>query len=329
MVTDSISGTEKTRVGFFSVRINFWRTVSLFLVALAAATLLGMLAGRWWWVFELASHFPVQYAFLVATTTLLCLVGRQWWLARVAAAVLVLNLGVILPFYWGRADSDTNQKTLRLISTNVLTSNRQYDRLIELVRTERADAAIFLEVDDAWLKHLAALADDYPVTISRTRSDNFGVAMFSRLPADRLEIVNLGPAGLPSVVAELRNGEQRFTVVATHPLPPTSAEYSLLRNQQLAAVAELAATVEGPVIVAGDLNITPWSPYFRDLLDHGNLRDSMRGFGIQPTWGWAGIPIDHALCSADVTIVDRRVGPPIGSDHLPLVFEFSLPADER
>ena len=56
----------------------------------------------------------------------------------------------------------------------------------------------------------------------------------------------------------------------------------------------------------------------------GGLINSQRGFGVQATWPVAGgfaprIPLDHCLHSPDLATVDRRMGPAVGSDHLPLV----------
>jgi endonuclease/exonuclease/phosphatase (EEP) superfamily protein YafD len=84
-------------------------------------------------------------------------------------------------------------------------------------------------------------------------------------------------------------------------------------------------------MVLGDLNTTSWSPYFRDLVADSGLLDSRRGFGVEPSWPSFGlpllrIPIDHGLVSPAVSVLDRRIGPAAGSDHLPLVIDFALPA---
>jgi len=39
-----------------------------------------------------------------------------------------------------------------------------------------------------------------------------------------------------------------------------------------------------------------------------------------------GLPVDHCLVSPSVALVSRTVGPDVGSDHRPLLVEFSLPA---
>ena len=38
------------------------------------------------------------------------------------------------------------------------------------------------------------------------------------------------------------------------------------RNRQLAGLARFISEREGPIILLGDLNVTPWSPYFTDFL---------------------------------------------------------------
>jgi len=169
--------------------------------------------------------------------------------------------------------------------------------------------------------------------LSRPRADSFGIALWSRFSADRLTIESIGPAEVPSIVAHFDGGSDGpFTLIGTHPLPPIGAEYASLRNEQLQALGEFAANLPGPALLAGDLNITSWSPFFRDLLTTSGLHDSRIGFGIQPTWlsqlVWIGIPIDHVLVSQEIIVQRRTVGPSIGSDHRPVVIDFVVPTTD-
>ena len=79
--------------------------------------------------------------------------------------------------------------------------------------------------------------------------------------------------------------------------------------------------------------MTPWSPYFRRLLDDGALHDASRGRGPAPTWpvglGPMRIPIDHCLHSDGVVVTDRRTGPGVGSDHLPLIVDLLISPRRR
>ena len=70
----------------------------------------------------------------------------------------------------------------------------------------------------------------------------------------------------------------------------------------------------------GDYNATPWTTAFRDLRrENGMLRLSP---GPASTWfaPWPilGLPIDHALVTGKLE-GSVRVGPGLGSDHMPLI----------
>jgi len=111
-------------------------------------------------------------------------------------------------------------------------------------------------------------------------------------------------------------------------LPPGSAEYARLRNEQLHTVAAQVKASYRPVILIGDLNGTPWSPYFRDFLRASGLRNTSQGRGVQGSWP-AGlpagrIPLDHCLVSPEIRVIDRQVGPQVGSDHLPLLVDLEV-----
>jgi endonuclease/exonuclease/phosphatase (EEP) superfamily protein YafD len=92
-------------------------------------------------------------------------------------------------------------------------------------------------------------------------------------------------------------------------------------------VAALAAKESGPVVVAGDLNMSPWSPFFSRLVKASGLTDSEPGFGFQPTWPTYQpilyLPLDHVLVSRDVIVADRRTAADVGSDHLPVVIDIA------
>ncbi|NNF70449.1 MAG: endonuclease/exonuclease/phosphatase family protein, partial [Acidimicrobiia bacterium] len=116
-------------------------------------------------------------------------------------------------------------------------------------------------------------------------------------------------------------------VLAAHPRSPTNSDGSNKRDDLLAALTDLAAAEGEATIVVGDLNATPWSHAVRSLQDEAELRNSLQGYGLQPTWhaDWRlfAIPIDHALMSQDLTTVSRSTGPANGSDHLPVTVTIS------
>jgi endonuclease/exonuclease/phosphatase (EEP) superfamily protein YafD len=99
---------------------------------------------------------------------------------------------------------------------------------------------------------------------------------------------------------------------------------------QIGAISEPLAALGDTAIMAGDCNAAPWSAAVRRLADLGGL-SVMRSVG--PTWLWrrlpdalrfAGLPIDQVFSKGAVVIHSGRKMAPAGSDHLPILVEFSL-----
>lgn len=304
----------------------------LLLMALvgALATVAGF-ASRYGWLFELASHFRVQYG--VALT--LCAIGlvllRRYRLAIGCVLLAIGNLVLLLPFYplHGRTAMAASGPSLRAVTLNLHHTNTAYPQVRAALTQLAPDVIVLQEVTRHWLTELTPLRAAYPHVIAEPREDPFGIALFSRLPFAQADIVPIGTAGLPSVIVRLKIDGKSLTLIGTHPLPPVSPQAAGLRNQQLVALAaRVRQTTTEPVLLMGDLNITPWSCYFQQLLSDSGLRDSAIGHGIQSTWpvSWwpLWIPIDHGLYSTGITIETRQVGNAVGSDHYPLVIEFSL-----
>ena len=127
----------------------------------------------------------------------------------------------------------------------------------------------------------------------------FGTLLLAR---DPVEVMSYGFAEAQprsmSLLYEADGWPVRVEVLSTHPLAPTTEARASLRDAQLEFAAEWASDQEGAFAVVGDLNATPWSWPFRDLIEEGQLRNSQIGFGLQPTFSATSIvllrvPIDH------------------------------------
>ena len=302
-----------------------WITAALLLLATALS-----FAGRWFWLFELASHGRMQLLLGAAVVLLVFLLLRRWRGVVVTALLCVANGLPALPLFTARPPANAAAGTgqpLRLLVANVLTRNRQHDRLLQLVREQRPDLVLLQETDSIWLTAMTAgLGADYPHQVVHPRGDNFGIAAFSRLPLARGEVLHLGSAELPTVALRVTHDNAPLDILLTHTLPPVGRNSARLRDEQALAVAAECRRLGERVVMVGDFNVTPWSPMFADVLRDSGLADSCQGFGWQPTWptrlpAMFRIPIDHCLHGAAVAVVDRRVGPDIGSDHLPLLLE--------
>ena len=119
----------------------------------------------------------------------------------------------------------------------------------------------------------------------------------------------------------------RLKVVGVHLALPFRAEQ---QTNHIARLTALRGGVAGPLIIAGDFNMTPWSYRLQQLLASTGLRRHATFLRSWPTDGqyrlpWPTFLIDHVLTTPEIKSVSIRIGPALGSDHLPVVAALRLP----
>jgi len=293
-------------------------------VGLAAVTIAGFL-GRLFWVFDLFSHFRVQYFQLSLLLIGVALWKRQNKMLVCWFLLACLNYVFVLPLYFGKPPAAAEQP-VRAMLINLNASNGNTGQVLEAVKTARPDIVLLEEVTPKWAEALSGL--DYFYRIRETRRDCFGIMLLSKYPLSRTNVLSIGSACVPTIVADIHLPQGDVSVIGTHPVPPISAEYSKHRNLQLIELSSFVKKQKHPVLLIGDLNVSPWSYYFNRLLKESGLKNSMKGFGFQPSWPtnnrFLRIPVDHMLHSPEIVIHHRMIGPDIGSDHFPLIVDFLL-----
>ncbi|NBN63287.1 endonuclease/exonuclease/phosphatase family protein [Pannonibacter tanglangensis] len=127
------------------------------------------------------------------------------------------------------------------------------------------------------------------------------------------------------------------TFVALHPESPRSPCRFEARQNYYATLgltlAALRREGQGPVLLAGDWNMSPWSAHFSQLLEAGGLKTRFPTFmpvitrfffDYRLSW-FLGSAVDHIAVSPDVEIRSVTLGPDVGSDHVPLIADLQLP----
>ncbi|MDZ4288299.1 MAG: endonuclease/exonuclease/phosphatase family protein [Prosthecobacter sp.] len=313
---------DKRRFFSSSVRLDGFMDV-LILLALAGSWL-GLL-GSWHWALDLFSHFRWQYLAACVAAVIWTVLRKRRWVTLISVVTLLLNGWLVGHLMIGTGEGRVpRDQCLRVVSLNVLTSNLNKERVLAYLRGVDADVIFLMEVNAEWMRALELLKESHPQCLVEPREDNFGVAMFSRLPLETVKLVDLGEAGVPSIEARLKYRERDMVILGTHPLPPTGAVYAAERDSQLRSVAAHVAGLSMPALVIGDLNSTPWSHGMRLIKADGKLDLGSASNVAMPTWKVGtvlAIPIDHALCSAPLRITRKTVAPDVGSDHRPLEVE--------
>ncbi|MCH9694303.1 MAG: endonuclease/exonuclease/phosphatase family protein [Gammaproteobacteria bacterium] len=276
---------------------------------------------------ELFSHFRLQY-FVVSILLLVAFaVLRNPLYVSLLVATMLFNANFVLPWYLNAAPSTTGVE-LKLMHLNVLSTNSNYERVINAIDAEQPDVVFLQEVTDEWLLGTRELLKQYPFTYSEPRLGNFGIAVFSKIPFDSVRHVNSPPLDYPTIVATLTVGSDTLTLISSHPTIPLGKHLYYARNEQMESLAGLVMGTTGPVVLLGDFNASIWCARYRELEASTGLHNVRRGFGILPTWPifmpFARIPIDHILVSDGIGVKDARVGKRVGSDHLPLIATITL-----
>jgi endonuclease/exonuclease/phosphatase (EEP) superfamily protein YafD len=223
----------------------------------------------------------------------------------------------------------------RIVALNVLYANTQYEKVIGFLHAAHPDAAVLVEITPRWQRALEGLRAELPyqyfaaATLQRRAGPQVrGTLLLSRWPLANAHPVALGPHTEPAVDATVLIDGQALRVLGVHTTWPLGAQVSAERNRQLDEIAALARTLPAPLVVAGDLNVTPFSPHYGALLRAAGLRAASPRGPWQPTWPTflppAGIQIDHILISPRIAVDAYALGPAVGSDHRPIVADLRL-----
>jgi endonuclease/exonuclease/phosphatase (EEP) superfamily protein YafD len=274
------------------------------------------------------SNFPVHFAAAFCACAAAFAWRRRFAFAVACLALAALAIAPVAAWYSnpGPAPGDPSRPRVSLLVSNVYYANREHGRILRRIAEEDPDVVGLIEVDDAWLRALGPLRERYPHHFEVSDDERVGLALYSRLPLANPRVPRL-PGGpyTPAIAATLAAPDGGVEIVLVHPVPPLDAQLIRRRNEQLAALARYAREGRGPLVMAGDFNVTMWNRGYRPLPAAG-LRNAREGRGIAPTWpaiGPFGVPIDHVLATAGVELHDFRVLEGIGSDHLPIRADFS------
>ncbi|MEM7726721.1 MAG: endonuclease/exonuclease/phosphatase family protein [Cyanobacteria bacterium P01_A01_bin.45] len=301
----------------------------------------------WWYPLELISHFRIQYLWVSIIITGLLLLF--WWrkiikkkslfvtLFCLSLMFISLNAVEIIPWYFSHSQQ-IDQKTenqVKLLSFNVNIENRQYQNVLNVVQEKNPDIALFLEVDDIWVNKLKiGLNERLPYSFKTPVGRS---VLFSRLPLKDVQ-GDILKSNRHNIFATIEINKKPIQFIGTHPLVPIQRNTLRIRNQQLEVLARFVKKQTKPVIVLGDFNLTPWSPYYRKFINKTGLHNTSLGYGTLPTWPHPttylklpkyitplmSIPIDHCFVSQDFKVANYQVGKNANSDHASIVTDLVL-----
>lgn len=283
--------------------------------------------------FDSFSHFRIHIAATLALAGALMLLFRGWRLngtvaLALAVAAVVATLG--LPFGGLGAQASGETPRYRLLQMNLRFDNPQPEAVLSTIGEVRPDVITLNEISDMWREKLALLEAAYPYRIICPQPSYIGgVGILSRRPfAGEPRCEDRGAMA----VAQVDFGGETIDVATLHLGWPWPFE----QPWQLPHVEPTLAQLGDTAIIAGDLNAVPWSQTARRISQATGAR-ILRGIG--PTWldyalpdalrPLIGLPIDNVLVKGGVIPLSVHTLDEAGSDHLPVLLEFSVPPQEQ
>lgn len=307
-------------------------------ISLTVATFVGFL-GEFGWFFDLASHFRLQFSSLGLLLATLYIFRLKTKLAFYCLILMFIN---IFPLWSttekgnaGHLNPTASQSVI--VSFNLDRQNINYDSVITYLSGSNADIVFLTEVTAAWRPQLRKLQEAFPYHFevpewvpSEEQDSKFwwrkgdpamSVALFSKIPWTFVKDHSLGVTGRSLAIrSHFSTNGYALSLIAVQLLMPLPSYEAGLQETELKGLARLVKELNGPLLVIGDFNLTPYSARFRKLLNKAGLHRAPGG--INPTYpaklGLFALPLDHTLFKGGMNL-NVIAGPNLGSDHRPII----------
>ncbi|MEM9777324.1 MAG: endonuclease/exonuclease/phosphatase family protein [Chloroflexota bacterium] len=285
--------------------------------------------GRVHWSADVLATF-LDYALLL----LIILVGWLVWTNQWGMATLGL-----IAVLWGGFDlinfpltplKLSHPTEMRLMVFNVYFQNTGIEAVMAEIKRHDPDLIYLMEYpSNANPTMRLDLAADYPYQIIEPSRFTMGTALFSKFPIVRSEVHQFAGTRIPITEAVIDVNGEHLTFVGGHPWPPLP-QWGQLHREQLDDVIGVAAAVDEtqmPLIVAGDFNTPPTAYMLNKLAAEANVRQVRQRFDFRKTYfpyPLVAMSLDHVFVSDKIWVGGYFFGNSAGSDHVPLVVDFSL-----
>ena len=291
-----------------------------------------------WWLDNLI-NFQLQWTALAIVLIISGIKYSQKFIIPISLfyiAIIVYNFSFL---YKQETVKPQHKETLKIAQINIQYGNPNIENLINELKQSDHDVIVLQEVGDDEHKKIRELIKKYPYSVGSSLLDGFtsGIAVFSRWPIVTKKIHDLGyvESNIIEVIIQSPKQITPIQLFALHPVSPRSKTLWLLRNLTLEFVAKrVSTTLQKYSIVIGDMNTSPWSPTFKNLLDNSKLINSANGFGYIPSWAHntsniltrisSSAYIDHCLISHSFNVLNKEFQHIDGSDHVLISTELGI-----
>lgn len=215
--------------------------------------------------------------------------------------------------------SQMPRHSLTVLNLNTWHAHGDVGRIEQYLATAPADIVVLSEFDAHRSPLIASLREIYPYHVECAGEPPCAIAMLSRLPLEASGSARIA-SGEPSFVwARINPGQQgSTTIIGTQLNRPSGNPWR--HEVEMRELAQFVRRIDGPLVLAGNLNTSPWSRSFRALRLATGLSPAGTLLPSWPAWPIAlpQVALDHIFVSPELSVSASGTGPAVGSDHLPV-----------
>ena len=295
--------------------------------------------GKHYWVFDLLTHFQIQYVLISIIFFVVFLHFGKWDLAALSIIICILVVTLIwkTTYTYSAQESLLSEDPIQIATYNKFYKNENPEKIITWIKSynDFPDILVIHEISLDEIEILQHGLSEYlfhAYTDEQTNARNRSLIL-SKIPITSNEtvILQLKDRKRSVLKATLKTSKHNaFSLYAFHPKVPIPEKGANTRNREFVELAEYIKDDINPILFAGDFNATVYTPYFQNFLASTGLKYASHKFGFIPTWPshlllpFLQIQIDHILLSEEFTLGSIERGPSLGSDHYPLVATVEL-----
>ncbi|MGC1509313.1 MAG: endonuclease/exonuclease/phosphatase family protein [Ketobacter sp.] len=309
-----------------------WLTIAVCaLVALLPVWIRGNLQA------DMLNQARLQISVLYCVLCICLLLTKDWRMIVSMGAVLLFNLYWMSSAYPTLApgpSSATASHSFRLYSQNIYEANRNVSGVVRSIQQVDPDVVVLMEVTTPVYDYLVGeLRETLPYhDLQNKHYMKPGLALFSKYKLEsRMQTLPEDPR-LPSIKSRIMLQDKPIDIIGVHLESPHDAHRIRSRNKQIGKLTKLIKYQQQsgvPLLLAGDMNTTPWNTLFRKFQRETNLSHADSFWSLNNSWpAWLpaalGFAIDHVLINDQFCNAKRFRLPDVGSDHFAFVSELEL-----
>jgi endonuclease/exonuclease/phosphatase (EEP) superfamily protein YafD len=296
---------------------------------------------------DILNHLQLLLFFGTLASAILALAARlrRGWMVLALAGLLASGWTFVpewLSSLAPRPGVSDDATVLKVMTHNVFGLNYDMERVADAIEAEDPDIVALQEYFPEQARLGGLLKARYPYGVRCQGGKRANLGLYSKIPFDREMSAQDCPDNAQGtqrtahiLVGFTLPSGQHFSLMTTHMDWPVPIER---QHDEFAAAAAAINAVAGPLLVVGDFNSTPWSYAMKRFEAATGLRRETRGLITYPLMVTAPrrlvkdglletipfLPLDQVF-ERGIAVHELRAGPPTGSDHLPVVFSFSVP----